>query len=186
MIASAEAELKRRVVELLGRERLFAAGAIRSYSTPRRLAIFVSGVELTQNSLMVETLGPSTKVAYRDGQPTPAAISFAKKAGVKVEDLRPVQTSKGEYLQAISWTQAREAVDVIAAELPKETGVTWSVDPRQEFELEAAPDWSRGEWRFQAPADAARLVLAYRRALGTTRREGTIFLRQVELKGETL
>jgi glycyl-tRNA synthetase beta chain len=127
MVAGAEAELKKRVVEMLGRERLFAAGIVKSYSTPRRLAIFVSGVELNQNPLMVETLGPSTKVAYRDGQPTPAAISFAKKAGIKVEELRPVQTSKGEYLQAISWTEAREAAEVIAAELPKEiAAIYWA------------------------------------------------------------
>jgi O-antigen ligase len=68
------------------------------------------------------------------------------------------------------------------AELPKHTGVIWSVDPRQEFELAAAPEWSPGEWRFEAPADATRLVLAYRRAPGTTRREGAVFLRQVQLK----
>lgn len=128
MIASAEAELKRRVEDMLRRERLlYVEWTIKSYSTPRRLAVLVSGVEENQNPLMVETLGPSTKVAYRDGQPTPAAISFAKKVGVKVEDLRSVQTPKGEYLQAVSFTEARRAVDVIATEMPKElAGIYWA------------------------------------------------------------
>src|ERR1700722_9457386 len=114
MIAGAQTELERRVVGMLRRERLlFAEGIIRSYSTPRRLAVVINGVEENQNPLMLETLGPSTKVAYRDGQPTPAALSFAKKMGVEVESLRKVQTPKGEYLQAVSFTAARKAVDVI-------------------------------------------------------------------------
>jgi len=128
MIAGAQAELERRVVEMLRRERLlFSEEGIKSYSTPRRLAVLIRGVEENQNPLMVETLGPSTKVAYRDGQPTPAAISFAKKMGVEVEKLRTVQTPKGEYLQAISFTAARKAIDVIAEELPKElAGIYWA------------------------------------------------------------
>jgi glycyl-tRNA synthetase beta chain len=128
MIAGADAELKRRIEDMLRRERLlYAKGSVKSYSTPRRLAVLVSDVEVNQIPLMVEVIGPSTKVAYRDGQPTPAAISFAKKVGVKVEDLRSVQTSKGEYLQAVSFTEARKAVDVIAAEMPKElAGIYWA------------------------------------------------------------
>ncbi len=128
MIAGAQAELEQRVVKMLERERLVASGVeSRSFATPRRLAVFIRGVEEHQNPLMVETLGPSTKVAYRDGLPTPAAISFAKKAGVEVGNLSRVQTPKGEYLQAISFTAERKAVDVIAEELPKElAGIYWA------------------------------------------------------------
>jgi len=121
MIAGAQAELQQRVVKMLERERLVRSGVeMKSFATPRRLAVLISGVEEHQNPLVVETLGPSTKVAYRDGLPTPAAISFAKKVGVEVENLRKVQTPKGEYLQAISFTAERKAVDVITEELPKE------------------------------------------------------------------
>ena len=128
MIAGAQAELERRVKDMLGRERLLhEKGSVKSDSTPRRLAVLVSGVEENQNPLMVETLGPSTKVAYRDGQPTPAAMAFAKKVGVDVESLGKVQTPKGEYLQAVSFTEARTAIEVIAAELPKElAGIYWA------------------------------------------------------------
>ena len=45
MIAGAEAELGRRVHELLARERLLADGAkVTTYSTPRRLAVLAEGV----------------------------------------------------------------------------------------------------------------------------------------------
>ena len=45
MIAGAEAELGKRVSELLKRERLVAANAkVTTYSTPRRLAVLAEGV----------------------------------------------------------------------------------------------------------------------------------------------
>jgi len=132
MIAGAQAELERRVVTMLERERLFWPGATsKSFATPRRLAVLVSGMEEEQNPLMVEALGPSTKVAYRDGLPTPAAIAFAKKVGVEVDSLRKVQTPKGEYVQAISFTAGRAAAEVIATELPKElAGIYWAKNMR--------------------------------------------------------
>ncbi|HEX3375044.1 MAG TPA: glycine--tRNA ligase subunit beta [Edaphobacter sp.] len=121
MIAGAQAEFEQRVVKMLERERLVLPSvAIKSFATPRRLAVWIGQVEEQQNPLMVETLGPSTKVAFKDGQPTPAAISFAKKLGVEVASLGKVQTSKGEYLQAVSFTAARKASDVIAEQLPRD------------------------------------------------------------------
>jgi glycyl-tRNA synthetase beta chain len=128
MIAGAQAELEQRVVKMLERERLVLPSVvIKSFATPRRLAVWIGQVEEQQNPLMVETLGPSTKVAFKDGQPTPAAILFAKKLGVEVASLRKVQTPKGEYLQAVSFTAARKASDVIAEELPKElAGIYWA------------------------------------------------------------
>jgi glycyl-tRNA synthetase beta chain len=131
MIAAAEAELARRVTSLLERERLTSAGgagaAVRSFSTPRRLAVLVSGVAAKQEDLAEELLGPSAKIAYKDGVATPAAVAFAKKAGVAVEDLRTATTAKGEYLAATSLKPGRGAAEVIAAELPKElAGIYWA------------------------------------------------------------
>jgi glycyl-tRNA synthetase beta chain len=121
MIAGAEAELKRRVVGLLERERLVAAGTeVKSFSTPRRLAVLVSGVAGRQEDASEELTGPSVKVAFKDGAATPAAVSFAKKAGVAVEALKTVTTPKGEYLAATVVKAGRSASEVVAAELPKE------------------------------------------------------------------
>jgi len=128
MIAGAEAELKQRVGALLERERLVGAGAeIKSYATPRRLAVLVSGVAERQVDASEELNGPSVKVAFKDGAPTPAAVAFAKKAGVAVEELKTVTTPKGEYLAAILVKPGRGAAEVIAAELPKEiAGIYWA------------------------------------------------------------
>jgi glycyl-tRNA synthetase beta chain len=128
MIAGAQAELEKRVVAMLERERLVTLGvAAKSFSTPRRLAVWVGDVAARQEDVSEEMLGPATKIAYKDGVATPAAVAFAKKAGVAVEDLKTVTTPKGEYLAATSVKTGRGATEVIAAELPKElAGIYWA------------------------------------------------------------
>ncbi len=128
MIAGAQAELEKRVVGLLERERLVSGGVVsRSYSTPRRLAVVVEGVTARQEDVAEEMLGPSAKIAFKDGVATPAAVAFAKKAGVAVEELKTVTTAKGEYLAAVAVKAGRSAAEVIAAELPKElAGIYWA------------------------------------------------------------
>ncbi|CAN5477250.1 glycine--tRNA ligase subunit beta [soil metagenome] len=128
MIAGAQAELAKRLVGMLERERLVAAGVeTKSFSTPRRLAVWVKDVAARQEDMSEELLGPATKIAYKDGVATPAAVAFAKKAGVAVEDLKTVATPKGEYLAATSVKAGRAAAEVIAAGLPKElAGVYWA------------------------------------------------------------
>ena len=128
MIAGAQAELQKRVVAMLERERLVSTGvASKSYSTPRRLAVWVKDVAARQEDVSEEVMGPSVKVAFKDGQPGPAAVAFAKKAGVDVVALKTVTTPKGEYLAATSVKAGRGAAEVIAEELPKElAGIYWA------------------------------------------------------------
>ncbi len=128
MIAGAQAELQRRVLAMLERERLVPGGAAnKSFSTPRRLAVWVGDVAARQQDVAEELQGPAVKIAYKDGAPTAAAMAFAKKAGVGVESLRTVTTAKGEYLAATSVKAGRSAAEVIAEELPKElAGIYWA------------------------------------------------------------
>ena len=128
MIAGAQAELQRRVVAMLERERLAASGvASKSFSTPRRLAVWVGEVAARQQDVSEELLGPAVKIAFKDGAPGPAAVAFAKKAGVDVAALKTVTTPKGEYLAATSVKAGRAAAEVIAEEMPKElAGIYWA------------------------------------------------------------
>jgi glycyl-tRNA synthetase beta chain len=121
MIAGAEAELGKRLTELLTRERLLgASGEVTTYSTPRRLAVLVTGVSAAQADAEEKLTGPSWKVAFKDGSPTPAAEAFAKKAGVPVTALEKVTNAKGEYVGATVKRLGRSAAELLAAELPKE------------------------------------------------------------------
>ena len=121
MIASAEAELGRRVNDLLTRERLLGPQAkLTTYSTPRRLAVLIEDVLGSQADTEEKLTGPSWKVAFKDGAPTPAAEAFAKKAGVTVKALDKVVTAKGEYVGVTVKRQGRAAAELLATELPKE------------------------------------------------------------------
>jgi glycyl-tRNA synthetase beta chain len=128
MIAGAEAELGRRVHDLLMREHILSPGSIvNTYSTPRRLAVLVEGVLAVQSDTEERLTGPSWKVAFKEGEPTAAAEAFAKKSGVAVSALEKVTTAKGEYLGATIKRQGRSALELLAAELPKEVlGIYWA------------------------------------------------------------
>ena len=79
MIAGAEAELGKRVRELLARERLLDdSAAVKTFSTPRRLAVLVEGVRASQADVEEKLTGPSWSVAFKDGGATKAAEAFAK------------------------------------------------------------------------------------------------------------
>ena len=128
MIAGAEAELGRRVNDLLARERLLASGSkLTTYSTPRRLAVLVKGVLTSQADSQDQLTGPSWKVAFRDGVPAKAAEAFAAKAGVSVAALEKITNAKGEYVGATVIRHGRATSELLATELPKEVlGLYWA------------------------------------------------------------
>ncbi len=140
MMAGAEAELGRRVSDLLKRERLLAHEAnseanpetnhgakVTTYSTPRRVAVLVEGVLAKQVDTEEVLTGPSWKVAFKDSEATPAAQAFAKKAGVTVTELKKVISPKGEYVGATMKRVGRTANEILVAELPKEVlAVYWA------------------------------------------------------------
>jgi glycyl-tRNA synthetase beta chain len=133
MIAGAQAELEKRIKDMLATNSLLDASphtlpiAVRSFSTPRRLAVHITGVLTQQPDITLASTGPSEKVAFKDGQPTPAAEAFAKRLGITVKDIEITDTPKGRYITANTTKIGRPAVEVIAEELPKElAGIYWA------------------------------------------------------------
>ena len=115
MIAGAEAELGKRVKELLERERLLGgAGTVKTYSTPRRLAVLVEDVLAAQADTEEKLTGPPWKVAFKDGVPTAVAEAFAKKSGLDVAALEKVTNAKGEYVGATVKKLGRAAAELLA------------------------------------------------------------------------
>jgi glycyl-tRNA synthetase beta chain len=128
MIAGAEAELGKRVTDLLSREWLLEDGAsVKTYSTPRRLAVLVEGVRAAQADVEEKLTGPSWSVAFKDGAATKAAEAFAKKAGVDVSALEKVTTAKGEYVGATVRRAGKAAAEILGADVPKEVlAIYWA------------------------------------------------------------
>ena len=120
MIEGASQELQDRLNGLLKRERLEPAGAITHLDTPRRLAVLAPGIPTAQPDVTEQVTGPSSQVAFKDGQPTPAAHAFARKVGVDVGNLERLTTPKGEYLAATVTRKGRAAAEILAETLPKE------------------------------------------------------------------
>jgi len=142
MIVGAQAELERRVSDLLQRERLAPTTAPVGFDTPRRLAVLASGIPGAQPDVTEQLTGPAVTVAFKDGQPTPAAHAFAKKAGVDISRLERVTTPKGEYLAAKVTKKGRSAAEILAESLPKEVAsIYW---PKNMY-------WRKPSQRFVRP-----------------------------------
>lgn len=62
-------------------------GEPKALGTPRRLAVLVPDVALTQTDLDEEVVGPPESAAFKDGVPTKAAEAFAAKLGVALDTL---------------------------------------------------------------------------------------------------
>jgi len=125
MIDAASRELRERVGALLSRERL-TGGEIAHFDTPRRLAVMAGGLPAAQADVTEQVTGPSVNVAYKNGEPTPAAHAFAKKAGIDVSQLEKITTAKGEYLAAKVTKKGRSAGEILAENLPIEiSSIYW-------------------------------------------------------------
>jgi len=68
------------------------------FTTPRRLAVLISGVLAKQADRVVERKGPALASALdASGRPTPALLGFAKSCGAEVSKLERQVGEKGEY-----------------------------------------------------------------------------------------
>ena len=126
MIAAASEELKKRVNDLLVREHLSVGGEVSSLDTPRRLAVLAPDIAAAQPDVTEELTGPAVAIAFKDGQPTPAAHAFAKKVGLDISRLNRITTAKGEYIAAKTTKKGRVASEILSELLPKElAGIYW-------------------------------------------------------------
>jgi len=82
-------------------ERHIGFTEIKCMATPRRLILHISDLAPKQEDQTIEKLGPAKKAAFdENGQPTKAAIGFARGQGLEVSQLETITTEKGEYLGA--------------------------------------------------------------------------------------
>jgi glycyl-tRNA synthetase beta chain len=87
--------------------------------TPRRLVLVIPDVALQQEACTTELVGPPKQVAFAaDGQPTKAAIGFAKGAGVSVAELRIKETPKGEYICIVREERGLSSKELLERMLP--------------------------------------------------------------------
>ena len=93
---------------------------MKTFGTPRRLVLLIESILERQKDAEVTKVGPSKQAAFDSkGNPTKAAIGFAKSQSVSVESLKVIQTEKGEYICALKKETGRPAVELLSFILPK-------------------------------------------------------------------
>ena len=109
------AQLARHLDVRLKASRLASTAPAESFSTPRRLAARVAKLAERQTDFEEVVTGPPVTAAFRpDGEPTPAAVGFAKKHGVDVTALERLETPKGTYLAHRVGQRGKATIDVLA------------------------------------------------------------------------
>lgn len=108
------AELAQAIEAELKQARLSVDGPVQTFSTPRRLVARAGRIAERQADLQDVVTGPPVSAAYTpDGQLTPAALGFARKAGVDPSALVRLETPRGLYVGARTFQRGKAVVDVL-------------------------------------------------------------------------
>jgi glycyl-tRNA synthetase beta chain len=97
-----------------------AHSGLQVFGTPRRLAVLVDEIAVSQPDRHLQVKGPPLDIAFdADGKPTPAATGFARKNRVELSDCVTVEQEGREYLSVQRTDPGRPAVEVLAEKLPE-------------------------------------------------------------------
>ncbi len=89
-------------------------GEVKSFATPRRLAVVIYGLDEVQPDKESERRGPAVTAAFdEEGVPTKAATGFAMSVGLTVNELETLDTKKGTWLVARTKSKGSTTVSLI-------------------------------------------------------------------------
>ncbi|MDJ0754108.1 MAG: glycine--tRNA ligase subunit beta [Ardenticatenaceae bacterium] len=116
-VPSVVRQLRHAVPALLDELRL-SYDKVEVHGTPRRLAAVVTNLAARQSDLESEVKGPPADRAFdADGNPTRAAIGFARGKGIDVGDLRVVEEGSRRYVAATVYEEGRPVQEVLSEHL---------------------------------------------------------------------
>ena len=142
-------QLGERVEARLKEARIAPGAPIETFSTPRRLTARLAKIAERQEDLEEVVTGPPVSAAFdAAGQPTPAAVGFAKKQGTRVEDLGRAQSPRGEYLTFLKRQRGKSAIDALPEVLG---GVLRDLTFPKQMKWDATLEDGRGEFVFGRP-----------------------------------
>lgn len=89
-------------------------GTVKSFATPRRLAILVQDLASCQQASSGKRVGPSYNVAYdKSGAPTLACLGFAKSCNIAVDELEIIENKKGKFVSAQVQQMGRASEEIL-------------------------------------------------------------------------
>jgi glycyl-tRNA synthetase beta chain len=116
--------------------------AVEVYGTPRRLAVLITDLPSQQADREEEIKGPPAQAAFKDGQPTKAAIGFASKQGVDISALEIRPTDKGDFVFVNKQIPGRPIADILTELVPQ---WVWNLEGKRLMR------WGHGDGRFSRP-----------------------------------
>jgi glycyl-tRNA synthetase beta chain len=140
-VANAIAQWQSRIPKSLT-DNLLTPESVQVYGTPRRLAVLIKGLPSQQPDREEAIKGPPAAAAFKDGQPTNAAIGFAKKQGLEVSALTIEATDKGDFVFVQKKTPGRPAQEILP-----ELVLNWL----NNLEGKRFMRWGDGDLRFPRP-----------------------------------
>ena len=124
------------------KEKNLETGDCRVFAAPRRLAVIIDAVPAKQQDQKIQRRGPALAAAYKDGEPTQAALGFAKSCGVELTDVEEVSTDKGTWL-SVNIDQKGAAVTDLLPDIVAKSLATLPVPKRMR--------WGASEIEFVRP-----------------------------------
>mgnify|MGYP003956658745 FL=1 len=133
----------------LTQARITCETPISAFNTPRRFGVSIARMHNRQADLEEMITGPPVSASFDPGgAPRPAAVGFARKQGVQVDDLDRVETAKGEYLAYSRLQRGKDTIEV----LPDVLGDTLrNVNFPKQMHWDAVLDDGHGEFVFGRP-----------------------------------
>jgi glycyl-tRNA synthetase len=118
-LQSALEQLQSYVKNLLEEMRL-THGSVQVMGTPRRLVVYVQDLAQSQEEEVTLVKGPPADRAFdSEGQPTKAAIGFAKSKGISVEALETRELDEGRYVVAEVRREGLAVREILTEALPR-------------------------------------------------------------------
>ena len=159
-IPGIEAQLADRLAARLDEVRIEHRTPIQTFVAPRRLVATVAELADRQSDLEETVTGPPVRAAFdANGEPTRAALGFARKQGVDVADLARVQTPKGEYLACHRRQAGEDTRSVLGGVL---AATLRDLAFPKAMRWDATLDDGRGEFLFGRPVRWLLLLYASR------------------------
>ena len=84
------------------------------FAAPRRLAVYIKDLAECQADKTVEKRGPAVSAAFdENGNPTKAALGWARGNGISIEDAERLVTDKGEWLLHKAHVQGKQVYELL-------------------------------------------------------------------------
>lgn len=124
---------------------------VRSFASPRRLAVLVSGVETAQADEVVEKRGPAVAAAFdAEGNATKAAQGWARGMGITVNQADRLKTDKGEWLMYKATVPGKQLSELVQGMLEVAT---------KQLPIPKTMRWGSGDHHFIRPLHRLTVLL---------------------------